>query len=224
MIAWMAGARRRARLRPGGRDPLPGQHDRVRPAADRRHRSTRTRRSRSTLTLWDQSGSQVLRGNLLVHPDRQLGALCAAALLAGDQRRSLPELKRVIAAAGGQVGMGEDLNAALDAMFGAPAQAPADRRERRPTPAAPGTTGLRERRGCPSSRPAARRRSAQTCVGDAHASARTRSTTTSARRTRSRSSDWATYGREQSADGGGSALPATGDARRALVPPACAPS
>ena len=86
----------------------------------------------------------MVRGNLLVIPIAS-SVLYVQPLFLQATSSPLPELKRVIAAAGGQVGMGEDLNAALDAMFGAPAPSaaahtggPAARRRRaaHPAPAA----------------------------------------------------------------------------------------
>ena len=95
------------------------------------------------ISLWNQMGSRVIRGNLLVVP---IGAsiLYVSPLYLRAQSGQLPELKRVIAAYGERVVMEETLPAALAALFkpsapvaglpavGAPSPAgPADERARR---------------------------------------------------------------------------------------------
>ncbi len=148
----------------------------------------------SQLTLWNQSGSHVLLGNLLVLP---LGGsvLSVQPLFLQATNSPLPALKRVIASAGGQVGMGDNLTAALAAMFGAQAQNPPPITPAGAgTPSAggtlpPGTPALLTP-GLPSGTAAA-------CVGD------TRSLSSAALDHYQRAqdalkiSDWATYGREQ---------------------------
>jgi uncharacterized membrane protein (UPF0182 family) len=76
------------------------------------------------LSLWERSGSNVLRGNLLVIPFATSVLYVQPLFLQATSANALPELKRVITAAGGQVGMGEDLESALDVMFRAQAQNP----------------------------------------------------------------------------------------------------
>jgi len=87
----------------------------------------------SQLTLWNQSGSHVVLGNLLVLPLGGSVLSVQPLFLQATASNSIPALKRVITSAGGQVGMGDDLNGALAAMFRAQAQQPA------PIPAGNGT-------------------------------------------------------------------------------------
>ena len=77
------------------------------------------------ITLWNQSGSRVIRGNLLVVPIGN-SILYVTPLYLRAQSGQLPELKRVIAIYGGRVVMKETLAGALAALFQA-----------RGTPAAP---------------------------------------------------------------------------------------
>ncbi len=95
------------------------------------------------ISLWNQMGSRVIRGNLLVVPIGN-SILYVSPLYLRAQSGQLPELKRVIAAYGDRVVMEETLPAALAALFkpsapvaglpavGAPSPAgPADERARR---------------------------------------------------------------------------------------------
>ena len=68
------------------------------------------------ISLWNQMGSRVIRGNLLVVP---IGAsiLYVSPLYLRAEAGELPELKRVIAAYGDRVVMEETLPAALAALF-----------------------------------------------------------------------------------------------------------
>jgi len=69
------------------------------------------------ITLWDQRGSQVLRGELLVLPIG--GALIyVQPLYLQAQGGRIPELKRVVAAHEGRVAMAETLDGALAALLG----------------------------------------------------------------------------------------------------------
>ena len=82
------------------------------------------------ITLWDQRGSEVIRGELLVIPIQE-SLIYVQPLFLRASGGSIPEMKRVVVASGDRVVMGETLDQALDAMFGngAPApvtQAPAD--------------------------------------------------------------------------------------------------
>ncbi|MGC9953340.1 MAG: UPF0182 family protein [Rhizomicrobium sp.] len=77
------------------------------------------------ITLWNQSGSRVIRGNLLVVPIGN-SILYVTPLYLRAQSGQLPELKRVIAIYGDRVVMEETLAGALAALFKAP-----------PAPAAP---------------------------------------------------------------------------------------
>ncbi len=64
------------------------------------------------LSLWNQTGSRVIRGNLLAIPiDDTL--LYVEPLYLSAESRQLPELKRLIASAGDRVVMGQDVDALL---------------------------------------------------------------------------------------------------------------
>jgi uncharacterized membrane protein (UPF0182 family) len=77
------------------------------------------------ITLWNQSGSRVIRGNLLVVPIGN-SILYVTPLYLRAQSGQLPELKRVIAIYGDRVVMKETLAGALAALFNLPT-APAAR-------------------------------------------------------------------------------------------------
>ncbi len=68
------------------------------------------------LSLWNQMGSRVIRGNLLVIPIEN-SILYVSPLYLRAETGQLPELKRVIAAYGDQVVMEETLAGALAALF-----------------------------------------------------------------------------------------------------------
>ena len=79
------------------------------------------------LSLWNQLGSRVIRGNLLVIPI-ETSILYISPLYLRAEQGQLPELKRVIAAYGDRVVMEETLPAALSALFAErPAATPAGR-------------------------------------------------------------------------------------------------
>ncbi len=68
------------------------------------------------LSLWNQTGSRVIRGNLLVIPiDDAL--LYVEPLYLRAEKRELPELKRVIASAGDRVVMSQSVEPLLAALF-----------------------------------------------------------------------------------------------------------
>ncbi|HUX33142.1 MAG TPA: UPF0182 family protein [Gemmatimonadaceae bacterium] len=69
------------------------------------------------ITLWDQRGSEVIRGELLVIPIQE-SLIYVQPLFLRASGGSIPELKRVIVASGDQVVMGTTLDQALEAMFG----------------------------------------------------------------------------------------------------------
>jgi uncharacterized membrane protein (UPF0182 family) len=71
------------------------------------------------LSLWNQLGSRVIRGNLLVIPIES-SLLYVSPLYLRAERGQLPELKRVIAAYGEHVVMKETLTEALAALFSEP--------------------------------------------------------------------------------------------------------
>jgi uncharacterized protein len=71
------------------------------------------------LSLWNQLGSRVIRGNILVIPiDNSI--LYVSPLYLRAEQGQLPELKRVIASYGDQVVMKDTLAAALSALFNEP--------------------------------------------------------------------------------------------------------
>jgi hypothetical protein len=70
------------------------------------------------ISLWDQRGSEVLRGELLVIPIEG-SLLYVQPLYLRAEGGRIPELKRVVVAQEGQVAMAETLDGALRALFGA---------------------------------------------------------------------------------------------------------
>jgi uncharacterized membrane protein (UPF0182 family) len=71
----------------------------------------------SQLSLWNQQGSQVIRGNLLVIPIGE-GLLFVEPLYIQAATGKIPELKRVILATSERVIMAENLGLALAELFG----------------------------------------------------------------------------------------------------------
>jgi hypothetical protein len=69
------------------------------------------------LTLWDQGGSRVIRGTLLVVPVQNAVLYVEPLYLAAEGGSSIPELKRVIVAYSDQVVMEPTLEDALNAIF-----------------------------------------------------------------------------------------------------------
>ena len=77
------------------------------------------------ISLWDQRGSRVIRGNLLVIPVEQSFLYVKPVYLIAE-RIEIPQLKRVIVSDGKRLAMEPTLEAALEVVFGsAPALAPA---------------------------------------------------------------------------------------------------
>jgi uncharacterized membrane protein (UPF0182 family) len=77
------------------------------------------------LSLWNQRGSQVIRGSLLAIPIEKSLLYVQPLYLAAEQG-SLPELKRVIVAFGNQIAMEESLEQSLQKIFGGkPSREPA---------------------------------------------------------------------------------------------------
>ena len=100
------------------------------------------------ISLWNQMGSRVIRGNLLVVPIEN-SILYVSPLYLRAELGQLPELKRVIAAYGDRVVMEETLPAALAALFSqesVPAAPPAGTR-RSLVPGAPRTSAPARRSG-----------------------------------------------------------------------------
>ena len=69
------------------------------------------------VTLWDQRGSQVIRGDLLVIPIEE-SLLYVQPLYLRAEGGKIPELKRVVVAYENQVAMEETLEGALKKLFG----------------------------------------------------------------------------------------------------------
>jgi uncharacterized membrane protein (UPF0182 family) len=74
------------------------------------------------LTLWDQKGSRVIRGKLIVTPIENSFLYIVPVYLQAEGA-NFPQLKRVIAVAGDKVVMEPTLDAALGSLFGMPEQA-----------------------------------------------------------------------------------------------------
>lgn len=70
------------------------------------------------LTLWNQGGSTVIRGSLLVIPIEQSLIYVQPLYLSATQSGGLPELKRVIIAFGNQIVMEENLENGIERIFG----------------------------------------------------------------------------------------------------------
>ncbi len=70
------------------------------------------------MTLWDQGGSAVIRGNLLVIPVNNSILYVEPVYITADNESSLPEMKRVVVAYGEQIVMERTLDDALKAIFG----------------------------------------------------------------------------------------------------------
>ncbi len=88
------------------------------------------------LSLWNQRGSQVIRGSMLAIPIEQ-SLLYVQPLYLAAEKGSLPELKRVLVAFGNQIAMEENLEASLVQIFGGPGKRPAlARAEPAPAPGA----------------------------------------------------------------------------------------
>jgi uncharacterized protein len=71
------------------------------------------------LSLWNQRGSQVIRGNLLVIPIERSLVYVEPLYIAAEKGR-LPELKRVIVGFGDRIAMEETLEGAIARVFGGP--------------------------------------------------------------------------------------------------------
>ncbi|MEF8849047.1 MAG: UPF0182 family protein, partial [Candidatus Thermoplasmatota archaeon] len=69
------------------------------------------------MTLWSQSGSRVIRGNLLVIPVEKSLLYVEPVYLKASGGSSIPQLKRVIVAYGEKLAMRETLNESLRAIF-----------------------------------------------------------------------------------------------------------
>ncbi len=70
------------------------------------------------ITLWSQSGSDVIRGNTLIIPVENSIIYVEPLFLEATEKGTLPQLQRVIVAYGNQLSMQETLRKALDTIFG----------------------------------------------------------------------------------------------------------
>lgn len=75
------------------------------------------------LTLWDQSGSTVIRGELLVIPIEE-SLIYVLPIFLRAEGGTIPELKRVVVAYGNRVVMSETLESGLAQVFGGPVRLP----------------------------------------------------------------------------------------------------
>jgi uncharacterized membrane protein (UPF0182 family) len=123
------------------------------------------------LTLWNQSGSRVIRGNLLVIPVGRSNLYLEPVYLQSEHG-PLPELQRVVVATGTRIAIEPTLDAALARLFGGE---PATPRAVAPPDSAAGPTAL-----SPS----------------ASAAARTAREHFDQARAAQRADDWARYGEE----------------------------
>jgi uncharacterized membrane protein (UPF0182 family) len=90
------------------------------------------------ITMWDQLGSKVILGTLLVIPmEESVMYVRALYLRATNVGRSIPELKRVIVVYQNQIVMAETLEAAIDRIFPKPGARPKEQTE---TPGGPPET------------------------------------------------------------------------------------
>jgi uncharacterized membrane protein (UPF0182 family) len=96
------------------------------------------------ISLWNQMGSRVIRGNLLVVPIEN-SILYVSPLYLRAETGQLPELKRVIAAYNDRVVMEETLEGALAALFKGQAPPVAELPGAPAPPALPSTAGVRAR-------------------------------------------------------------------------------
>ena len=107
-------------------------------------------------SLWNQMGSKVILGNLLVFPIEN-ALLYVEPLYIRAENGQLPELQRVIAAYSDRIVMGNDLGSTLNALFSAPVEIPP------PTISSSRAAGGARRRRC-----AAARRTAASRQGRPH--------------------------------------------------------
>src|SRR5438309_7454839 len=126
------------------------------------------------LTLWDQRGSSVIRGELLVIPIEE-SLIYVQPLYLRAEGGTIPELKRVVVAHENRVAMAETLEEGLAELFGAGAPA-------RATAATADSTGVAPAPAAATGIPTELLRQAQQHYERAI--------------TAQRAGDWATYGRE----------------------------
>ncbi len=131
------------------------------------------------ISLWDQRGSEVIRGELLVIPIEESLIYVQPLYLRASGGR-IPELKRVVVAYESRVAMEETLEQGLAVLFGGAAPSQGSQSVSAPAPAPSATT--------PAAAPAASATNAQLIreAGDAYDRARAAQ----------RNEDWAAYGAE----------------------------
>jgi uncharacterized protein len=95
------------------------------------------------ISLWDQRGSEVIHGNLLVIPIEE-ALLYIQPLYLRAEGGKIPELKRVIVAHGNDIAMAETLDVALSNLFGTSRETTEG--EQPPPKAAPSTSALERAR------------------------------------------------------------------------------
>lgn len=86
------------------------------------------------LSLWNQGGSTVLRGNLLVIPIEDSIIYVEPVYITTSNDAAVPEVKRIIMAYGDSVVMRESLEECFDALFGEDAPAPGGEAQDEPLP------------------------------------------------------------------------------------------
>ncbi len=133
------------------------------------------------LTLWDQRGSEVIRGELLVIPIEKALIYVQPVYLRAEGGR-IPELKRVVVAYQNRVVMRETLEAGLAMVFGGEVPRVTDSVAVRDTGPGPDPTRTVPRAVAPSAADASLIAEAKTRYDRAIAA--------------QRAGDWATYGRE----------------------------
>jgi hypothetical protein len=133
------------------------------------------------VSLWDQGGSKVIRGDLLVIPIEQ-SLLYVQPLYLQAEGGRIPELKRVVVAYQNQVVMEETLDAGLARLFGGPTGM-------RNQPAAPVTSGAAAAAGAAGAAPALGEAELRTLLAEARGRYQ-------AALAAQRGGDWARYGEE----------------------------
>ena len=89
------------------------------------------------LSLWDQKGSSVLRGNLLALPIGGNFLYVEPIYLQSDKGGSIPEMKRVVLAYQDKLVMTDNLGSALTQLFGEGAPQPTTPGQSTPVPTPP---------------------------------------------------------------------------------------
>lgn len=133
------------------------------------------------ITLWDQRGSEVIRGELLVIPIEE-SLIYVQPLFLRASGGSIPEMKRVVVASGDRVVMAETLDQALDAMFGSGATIAVSGQQQQPAADTAAASALGAAAQAPPAGVAALAAQAQSHYDRAISA--------------QRAGDWATYGKE----------------------------